>query len=95
MKFMTTEQLYNKFKNKELVQLSDLVQVIEDEFHVNVIIEENEDDIDLKEIAEDPNIVRQVKASREDRKAGRVYEQNDGLEYLRKRTQEFEREQNI
>jgi hypothetical protein len=95
MKFITTEQLFEQFKNKDRLQLSDFVQWIEDEFEVNVFIEEPLDDANAKSLAEDPDVIRQIHKSREDRKAGRIFNQENGVEYLRGRIQEFESEQNL
>ena len=95
MKFITSEQLFDKFKNKDRLQLSDFVQWIEDEFEVNLVVEEPMDDADVRGLAEDKDVIRQIKASREDRKAGRILNQENGLDYLRDRIQEFEREQNL
>lgn len=44
MKSITTNQLFDKLKHKEMLEMSDLVQVIKDEFNVNVWIEEHNDD---------------------------------------------------
>jgi hypothetical protein len=46
-------------------------------------------------LAEDTDLIRQIQKSREDRQAGRVYDQNAGLEYLRGKVEEFERGQNL
>jgi len=83
MKSITTNQLFDKFKHKEMLEMSDLVQVIKDEFNVNVWIEEHNDNgLDIESLAEDANLFHQVEQSRDDRKSGRVYDQA-GLEYLR------------
>jgi ribosomal protein L7/L12 len=93
MKFITAEQLYDKLKEKRVLQLFDLVKVIEEEFEVSVRVEGNElDDLDVKALAEDPDVIRQIRASREDRKAGRTYTGEEGLEFLRQQIREFERE---
>ncbi|PWI57508.1 hypothetical protein [Sulfoacidibacillus thermotolerans] len=95
MKFITTEQLYDKFKAKHVLQLSDLVKMIEEEFDVSVRIEEHADELDVKGLSEDADVIRQVRASREDRKAGRTYTGEQGLDYLRQQIREFERESNL
>jgi hypothetical protein len=51
--------------------------------------------IDLKALSEDHDLIRQVQKSREDRKVGRVYDQQTGLDYLRLKVEEFERGQNL
>lgn len=51
--------------------------------------------IDVKVLSEDQDLIRQVQKSREDRKAGHVYDQQTGLDYLRLKVEEFEREQNL
>ncbi|AFM43119.1 hypothetical protein Desaci_4266 [Desulfosporosinus acidiphilus SJ4] len=96
MKYITTNQLLEKFRHKEILGISDLVQVIKDEFNVNVWIEEeNEDSIDIESLADDTNLIHQIEHSRDDRKSGRVYDHQAGLEYLRERIKEFERGQNV
>ncbi len=96
MKYITINQLFDKFKHKEMLELSDLVQIIKDEFDVNVWIEEqNDDSLDIESLAEDANLVYQIQQSRDDRKYGRVFDQKAGLEYLRGKVKEFERGQNV
>ena len=96
MKSITTNQLFDKFKHKEFLEMSDLVQVIKDEFNVNVWIEEHSDDgLDIESLAEDANLFHQIEQSRDDRKSGRVYDHQAGLEYLREKIEEFERGQNV
>lgn len=56
---------------------------------------ENAQGIDVKALSEDQDLIRQVHKSREDRKAGRVYDQQTGLDYLRLKIEEFEREQKL
>lgn len=51
--------------------------------------------IDLAPISEDKELIRQIQKSREDRINGRIYDQNQGLEYLRNKIKEFESEQNL
>lgn len=93
MKFITAEQLYDKFKEKRLVELSDLLKVIEEEFDVSVRVEGGDlDEFDVKALAEDPDVIRQIQDSREDRKAGRTYTGEAGLEFLRQQIRNFERE---
>ncbi|KJS47266.1 MAG: hypothetical protein VR66_20610 [Peptococcaceae bacterium BRH_c23] len=96
MKYITPNQLFDKFKHKEMLDISDLIQVIEDEFDVNVWIEEQiVDSLDIKSLAEDANLFHQIQQSRDDRKSDRVFEQQAGLDYLRKKTEVFEREQKV
>ncbi|GAX92042.1 hypothetical protein [Effusibacillus lacus] len=47
--------------------------------------------------AEDPDVVSQIEDSREDRKVGRTYSGEAGLEFLRQQIREFEleRESNL
>lgn len=79
-----------------MLDISDLIQVIEDEFDVNVWIEEQiVDSLDIKSLAEDANLFHQIQQSRDDRKSDRVFEQQAGLDYLRKKTEVFEREQKV
>ena len=96
MKYITPNQLYDKFKHKEMLDISDLIRVIEDEFDVNVWIEEQiVDSLDIKSLAEDANLFHQIQQSRDDRKSDRVFEQQAGLDYLREKTEVFEREQKV
>lgn len=96
MKYITANQLFDKFKDKEILELSDLVQIIKDEFDVNVWIEKPSDDgLDIESLAEDVNLFHQIQQSREDRKSGKVFDQQTGLEYLRGKVEEFERGQNV
>lgn len=46
-------------------------------------------------ISEDVDLIRQVQNSREDRQAGRIYDQQAGLDYLRTKIEEFERGQSL
>jgi len=79
-----------------MLDISDLIQVIEDEFDVNVWIEEQiVDSLDIKSLAEDANLFHQIQQSRDDRKSDRVFEQQAGLDYLREKTEVFEREQKV
>ena len=96
MKSITTNQLFDRFKHKEMLEMSDLIQVLKDEFNVNVWIEEhNENGLDIESLAEDTNLLHQIEQSRDDRKSGRVYGHQEGLEYLREKLEEFERGQNV
>ena len=96
MKSITTNQLFDKFKHKEMLEMSDLIQVIQDEFNVNVRIEEHIDNgLDIEVLAKDTNLLHQIEQSRDDRKSGRVYDHQAGLKYLREKTEEFELEQNV
>jgi len=79
-----------------MLDISDLIRVIEDEFDVNVWIEEQiVDSLDIKSLAEDATLFQQIQQSRDDRKSDRVFEQQAGLDYLRKKTEVFEREQKV
>ncbi len=51
--------------------------------------------LDVSTMSEDPDLIRQVQHSREDREQGRVYGREGGLEYLRAKVKEFEHGQNI
>ncbi len=46
-------------------------------------------------LSEDVDLIRQVQKSREDRQAGRIYDQQAGLDYLRMKVEEFERGQRL
>jgi hypothetical protein len=51
--------------------------------------------LDIEVLSEDADLIRQVQRSREDRVAGRVYGEQEGLDYLRVKVKEFERGQNL
>jgi hypothetical protein len=51
--------------------------------------------LDIELLAEDSDLIRQVERSREDRKHGRIYAKEAGIDYLRSKITEFEHEQNI
>lgn len=57
--------------------------------------ERSEQQMDVSLLADDEDLIRQVQASREDRKSGRVFGKEAGLDYLRARVKEFEHEQNL
>lgn len=91
MKHMTVDELYDKLKGKTYVEWTDLVQLIEDEFQVSLVVEKSPDDDDIVAIAGDPDILRQIRMSQQDRENARVFGQEDGLKYLRERIQGAER----
>lgn len=51
--------------------------------------------LDVGVLSQDKELIRQIQNSREDRENGRIYGQEPGLEYLRKKVEEFERGQSI
>ena len=91
MKHMTVDELYDKLKGKAYVEWTDLVQLIEDEFQVSLVVEKSPDDDEIISIAGDPDVLRQIRMSQQDREQGRVFGQEDGLKYLRERIQGVER----
>lgn len=92
MKSIPVERLIEMLDGKDLVHLNELVQIIEDEFDVNVQIERPLRAAELEDsIPNDPDLIRQVRASEEDFHAGRVYSAAEGLEYLRKQMRESAR----
>ena len=58
---------------------------------------ENEtlNEIDINSLSEDKELLRQIQKSREERKNGIVYNQEQGLKYLRDKIEVFERGQNL
>lgn len=56
---------------------------------------ESAEQLDIELLSRDENLIRQVNQSRMDRQAGRIYEKETGLDYLRAKVEEFEREQNL
>lgn len=53
------------------------------------------DQLDVELLSEDKGMIRQIRKSRDDRANGRVYDQKQGLNYLRNKITEFESEQNL
>lgn len=53
------------------------------------------EELDVSFLEEDADLIRQVAHSREDRKLGRLYGKEAGLEYLRNKVKDFEHGQNI
>jgi hypothetical protein len=51
--------------------------------------------LDFSFLEEDPDLIRQVQRSRQDREQGRIYGREAGLEYLQAKIKEFEHGQNI
>jgi hypothetical protein len=51
--------------------------------------------IDLESLSKDEDVIHQVQKSREDRTNGRVYNEEQGLEYLRRKAEEIERGQSL
>jgi hypothetical protein len=51
--------------------------------------------LDVEVLSQDKELIRQIQNSREDRENGRIYAQELGLEYLRKKVEEFENGQSI
>ncbi|MCD8510407.1 MAG: hypothetical protein LRY73_11455 [Bacillus sp. (in: Bacteria)] len=47
------------------------------------------------DLSEDKALIDQISASRKDRESGRIYNKEEGLEYLREKVEEFERKQNL
>ena len=78
-------------EGKTYVERTDLVQLIEDEFKVSLVVEESPDVDEIISIGEDPDVLRQIRMSQQDREHGRVFGQEDGLTYLRERIQGAER----
>lgn len=56
---------------------------------------DNQHQLDTSFLEEDADLIRQVEHSRGDRKLGRVYGKEAGLEYLRDKVKDFEHGQNI
>lgn len=89
MKSIPVERLIEMLDGKEQVHLNELVQIIEDEFDVDVQIERPLRAADLEDsITIDPDLIRQVRASEEDFKEGRFFSASEGLDYLRKQMRE-------
>ena len=91
MKHMTVDELYDKLKGETSVEWTDLVQLIQDEFKVSLVVEESPDVDEIIAIGEDPDVLRQILMSQQDRKHGRIFGQEHGLQYLREKIQDAER----
>lgn len=91
LEHMTIDELYDKLKGKPYVEWTDLVRLIEDEFQVSLVVEESPAEEDVEAIANDPDVLRQIRMSQQDRENGRIYTQEAGLEYLQNRIQGSER----
>ena len=52
-------------------------------------------EIDIGSLLEDKELLRQIQTSREERQNGIVYNQGQGLKYLRDKIERFERGQNL
>ena len=87
MEHMTVDELYDKLKDKPYVEWTDLVRLIEDEFQVSLVVEESPAEEDVEAIANDPDVLRQIRMSQQDRGNGRIYTQEAGLEYLKNKIQ--------
>ncbi|QQK74962.1 hypothetical protein HUG15_04660 [Salicibibacter cibarius] len=93
MSFMTKDQLYQKLEDKQILEISDLVALIESEFNVSVKIEDGDQSgFNPSELAKDPNVIRQMEGSHEDINAGRTYTGEEGLEILEQAIRKHERE---
>ncbi|SDI41710.1 hypothetical protein [Natribacillus halophilus] len=96
MEFITKEHLFHKWEEKQVLKLSDLVQAIEEEFNVAVQLEGDDvGELDVHALANDPDVTRQIRMSREDREKGRIYSGEDGLHFLRQEIEEFECESDV
>ncbi|MBP1966448.1 hypothetical protein [Paenibacillus aceris] len=51
--------------------------------------------LDIKALSEDDDVFYMIQKSREDRNAGRVYGEQEGLDYLRIKMKEFERGESL
>lgn len=51
--------------------------------------------VNVESLSKDEDLINQVQKSREDRRNGRIYSKEQGLEYLRCKVEEFERGQNL
>lgn len=54
------------------------------------IEEQSVDSLDIEPLAEDADLFHQIQQSRDERKHGRVFDQQTGLDYLREKVKEFE-----
>ena len=78
------------------IQEEDAVQVYDFISYFNMKREkETIEQMNLEHLSEDKGIIFQVQKSRKDRTKGRIYEQEQGLDYLQRKIKEFETEQDL
>ena len=51
--------------------------------------------LDIELLAKDPDLISQIQKSQKDQENGRMYNQEQGLAYLRKKVDEFEHGQSL
>jgi len=84
------KQMLDQISEEDAVEVFDFIGYLNMKRERNALHQ-----LSLKSLSEDKELIRQIQKSREDRKNGRIYEQAQGLIYLRDKIEEFEREQNI
>ncbi|SFP33202.1 hypothetical protein [Salibacterium halotolerans] len=89
----------NREKIKQLIDLipdQDAAEVLDFIEYINWKRErEKPDPLNADFLSKDENLIEQINLSQLDRQAGRVYEKEEGLDYLRKKVKDFERGQNL
>lgn len=84
------KQLIDEIPEQDILQVYDFIG------YLNMKREkDNFSSLDVSALSEDSDLIRQVQNSREDRKQGRVYGREAGLEYLQAKVQQFEHGQNL
>ena len=89
----------NREELKELIDFieeEDAAQVYDFICYLNMKREkETIEQMNLNHLSEDKEIIYQVQQSREDRANGRIYDKEQGLDYLQRKFKEFESEQDL
>lgn len=88
----------NREEIKRLIDLipdQDASEVLDFIGYLNMKRERESEQLDVKLLSQDENLTKQVNQSQLDRQAGRIYEKEAGLDYLRTKVEEFERGQNL
>jgi hypothetical protein len=77
------KRMIDKIPEQDALEVYDFI-----EFLIRKREKESSQQLDIDDIANDENLIRQIENSRVDRNNGRFYTKEQGLEYLRKRSEE-------
>lgn len=84
------KRLIDSLNEEDAAEIYDFIAYLNMKREIKAI-----DKINLELFSQDKELIRQIKKSREDRANGRIYDQKQGLNYLRNKITEFESEQNL
>lgn len=84
------KRLIDSINEEDVAEMYDFISYLNMKRERKVI-----DQIDIELLSEDKELIRQMKRSRVDRANDRIYDQKQGLDYLRNKITEFESEQNL